>query len=156
MIKIVTDEDLSEMSSWVTPECQDAPCSNCDEVKKAIKANDMKAILSECNASETEAAEAVKTCMQCIWYWIDEVDDYSDLPILRTELEHMGGKPVYLKGCGLNRWDILDCVSTDGIACFLRVALPMSGCGKTWFPYRREPEGAADEAQNVSKLDTSR
>lgn len=151
MIKIVTDEDLSEMSSWVTPNVQDAPCSNCKEVKAAIKSNDIKALLSIFNVGKDEAAETIKTCMQCIWYWIDEVDDTFDQPILRMELEHMGGNPVYLKGEGLNRWDIFCGVSTDGLACFQRAALPMDDCGKTWVPYRRKPEAPAEgkEEENI-------
>lgn len=143
MIKIVTDEDLSEMSSWVTPNAQDEPCSNCEEIKAAIKSNDMKALLSIFNVGKDEAAETIKTCMQCIWHWIDEVDDTFDQPILRMELEHMehmDGKPVYLKGEGLDRWDIFCGVSTDGLACFLRAALPMEGCGKSWIPYRCPPK----------------
>ena len=91
MIKIVTDEDLSEMSSWVTPNTQDAPCSNCIEVKKASKSNNIKALLRICNAEETKAAETIKTCMQCIWYWIDEVEDNFDQLILGMELENMSG-----------------------------------------------------------------
>ena len=74
MIKIVTNEDLCEMSSWVTPSAQDAPCSNCDEVKAAIKSNDIKALLRICNADEDEAAATIKTCVQCIWYWVGEVE----------------------------------------------------------------------------------
>lgn len=144
MIKIVTNEDLSEMSSWVTPNVQDAPCSNCSEVKKAIKSNDIEALLRTCSAGE--AAGTIKTCMQCIWYWIDEVDDSFDQPILSAELQNMGGKPVYLKGDGLNRWDVFDRVSTDGLACFLRAALPMEDCGKAWTPYRCPPEGTTNEA----------
>lgn len=49
-------------------------------------------------------------------------------------------EPVYLRGEGLDRWDIICGVSTDGLACFLRGALPMAGYGKTWAPYRRRSE----------------
>lgn len=75
MIKIVTNEDLFEMSAWVTPNAQDAPCSNCGEVKAAIKSNNIKALLRICGGEEDEAAGLIKTCMQCIWYWVDEVEE---------------------------------------------------------------------------------
>ena len=75
MIKIVTNEDLSELSSWVTPTAQDAPCSNCSEVKDAIKSNNIEALLRICNAGKAESAEIIKACMQCLWYWVDEVEE---------------------------------------------------------------------------------
>ena len=61
-------------------------------------------------------------------------------PLDPEQLREMEEEPVYLSGEGLDRWDIFCGVSTDGLACFLRGALPMAGCGKTWAPYRRKPE----------------
>lgn len=61
-------------------------------------------------------------------------------PLTEAELREMEGEPVYLSGVGLDRWDIFCGLSTNGLACFLRGALPMAGCGKTWVPYRRRPE----------------
>ena len=59
----------------------------------------------------------------------------------------MEGEPVFLSGEGLDRWDIFCGTSTDGLACFLRGALPMETIGRTWTPYRRRPEFSADEKQ---------
>lgn len=53
--------------------------------------------------------------------------------------------PIWIGGEGLNRWDIFVGISTAGPACFLRTALPMEGCGKSWIPYRRPPEEAPHE-----------
>ena len=52
----------------------------------------------------------------------------------------MDGEPVWIGGNGLNCWDIFIGFSTDGIACFLRAALPMENYGEDWIPYRRKPE----------------
>lgn len=67
-------------------------------------------------------------------------------PLTPEQLLDLEGEPVWLGGKGLNRWDILDCVSTDGIVCFLRAALPMDSCGRTWFPFRRKPEEGTNAA----------
>ena len=61
-------------------------------------------------------------------------------PLTEEQLREMDGKPVWLKGEGLNRWDISSGVSDDGIACFWKAALPVEECGKTWTPYLRKPE----------------
>ena len=65
-------------------------------------------------------------------------------PLTPEQLLELEGEPVWLGGDGLNRWDIFSGVSTDGIACFLRAALPMDSCGRTWFPFRRRPEASAN------------
>ena len=65
-------------------------------------------------------------------------------PLTPEQLWEMDAGPVWLAGEGLNRWDIFCGVSTDGLACFLRAALPMEGCGKSWVPYLRKPEAPAD------------
>lgn len=65
-------------------------------------------------------------------------------PLTPEELREMEEGPVWLGGEGLERWDIFCGVSTDGLACFLRAALSMEGCGKSWIPYRRKPETPAD------------
>ncbi len=65
-------------------------------------------------------------------------------PLTPEELQEMEEGPVWLGGEGLERWDIFCGVSTDGLACFLRAALPMEGCGKSWVPYLRKPETPAD------------
>lgn len=66
------------------------------------------------------------------------------------QLREMEGEPVYLRGVGLDRWDIFCGLSTNGLACFLRGALPMADCGKTWAPYRRRtgPGNGRKEIQN--------
>lgn len=64
-------------------------------------------------------------------------------PLTPERLREMDEGPVWIGGEGLNRWDIFVGVSTAGPACFLRAALPMEGCGKTWAPYRRKPEAPA-------------
>lgn len=64
----------------------------------------------------------------------------ANISLTPEQLRGMGGEPVFLGGEGLDRWGIFCGVSTDGLACFLRGALPMDGCGKTWTPYRRKPE----------------
>lgn len=61
-------------------------------------------------------------------------------PLTLEELREMDEEPVWLSGNGLNRWDILRKISTDGFAFFLQAALPIECCGKTWIPYRRKPE----------------
>lgn len=53
------------------------------------------------------------------------------------DLLAMKGRPVYLSGKGLNQYDIFNEVSTDGIACFWKAALPVEDFGKTWMAYRR-------------------
>lgn len=63
-------------------------------------------------------------------------------PLTSEQLQEMIEKPVWLSGEGLNWWDIFSGVSTDGLACFLRAALPVENCGKSWIPYRRPPEEA--------------
>lgn len=65
------------------------------------------------------------------------------------ELCKMDGEPVWFSGNDLNCYEIFCGVSSDGIAQFHRLALPLSEYGKAWLAYRRRPEG------NVSKLDTS-
>ena len=64
-------------------------------------------------------------------------------PLTPERLREMDEGPVWISGEGLNWWDIFCGVSTDNLACFLRAALPMEGCGKTWAPYRRKPEAPA-------------
>lgn len=64
-------------------------------------------------------------------------------PLTSEQLREMDGEPAWISGEGLNWWDIFCGVSTDGLACFLRAALPMEGCGKSWIPYRRKPEAPA-------------
>lgn len=66
-------------------------------------------------------------------------------PLTPEQLREMEEGPVWIAGEGLNWWDIFCGVSTDGLACFLRAALPMEGCGKSWIPYRRPPEEAPRE-----------
>ncbi|WP_300415849.1 hypothetical protein [uncultured Oscillibacter sp.] len=62
-------------------------------------------------------------------------------PLTPEQLREMAENvPVWIGGKGLNGWDIFVGISTAGPACFLRAALPMEGCGKTWAPYRRKPE----------------
>lgn len=61
-----------------------------------------------------------------------------------AQLREMEEGPVWIAGEGLDRWDIFCGVSTDGLAFFLRAALPMDGCGKSWIPYRRKPEAPTD------------
>ena len=78
MIKIVTDEDLHEMSAWVTPNTQDAPCSDCYDIKRAINAGDMKQFQRLINCTPDEAPDAVKTCRRCLWFWVDEVEEADD------------------------------------------------------------------------------
>lgn len=73
----------------------------------------------------------------------EEIND----PLPPEALLRMEGEPVFLSGEGLDRWDIFCGTSTDGLACFLRGALPMETIGRTWTPYRRRPEFSADEKQ---------
>ena len=75
MIKIVTDEDLYEMSCWLTPSSQDAPCANCEQVKRAIKKEDIKDFCSISHYSKEEAPNAILECKQCLWFWVDEVEE---------------------------------------------------------------------------------
>ena len=75
MIKIVTDEPLEEMSCWVTPDGQDAPCSNCRDVKAAVKRGDVKGFCYHTNYQEGDADAEMKKCKSCIWHWIDEVEE---------------------------------------------------------------------------------
>lgn len=67
-----------------------------------------------------------------------------DKPLTPAQLREMEEGPVWLGGEGLDRWDIFCGVSTDGLACFLRAALPMDGCGRSWIPYRHKPEDLAN------------
>ena len=69
-------------------------------------------------------------------------------PLTPERLREMDAGPVWISGEGLNWWDIFCGVSTDNLACFLRAALPMEGCGKTWAPYRRKPEPHPEEGEN--------
>lgn len=66
-------------------------------------------------------------------------------PLTPEQLLEMIGEPVWLGGAGLNRWDIFTGGLKSGFACFLRAALPMDSCGKTWVPFRRKPENAAEK-----------
>ncbi len=71
--------------------------------------------------------------------------DLKDDPLTEEQLREMDEGPLWIGGEGLNRWDIFVGVSPAGDACFLRAALPMESCGKTWAPYRRKPENHANE-----------
>lgn len=70
-------------------------------------------------------------------------------PLTPEELLGMEGEPVFLSGDGLDRWNIFCGVSTDGLACFLRGALPMDGRRKTWTPYRSKLEEAHERVQRA-------
>lgn len=68
-----------------------------------------------------------------------------DKPLTPEQLREMEEGPVWIAGERLNWWDIFCGVSTDGLACFLRAALPMEGYGKSWVPYLRKPEEVPHE-----------
>lgn len=78
MIKIVTDEFLDEMSEWLTPTSQNEPCSDCCDVKRAVKNEDIKQFRRLTNATEEETAAAMGCCRQCLWYWVDEVEELEE------------------------------------------------------------------------------
>lgn len=70
-------------------------------------------------------------------------------PLTPEQLREMEENvPIWIGGKGLNRWDIFVGISTAGPACFLRAALPMADCGKTWAPYRRKPEPCPVEGED--------
>lgn len=71
----------------------------------------------------------------------------SNDPLPPEALLRMEDEPVFLSGEGLDRWDIFCGASTDGLACFLRGALPMETIGRTWTPYRRRPEARPVERE---------
>lgn len=66
-------------------------------------------------------------------------------PLTPEQLLEMVGEPVWLGGEGLNRWDIFTGGLKGGFACFLQAPLPMDSCGKTWVPFRRKLENAAEK-----------
>lgn len=61
-------------------------------------------------------------------------------PLTLEELREMDGEPVWFSGNDLNCYEIFCGVSSDGIAQFHRLALPLSEYGKAWLAYRRKPE----------------
>lgn len=80
MIKIVTDEDIVEMSKFLTPDFQYGPCSNCYDIKRAIKAGDIKQFCKITHYSLQESKAAMLNCKQCMWFWVDEVEELEDNP----------------------------------------------------------------------------
>jgi len=75
----------------------------------------------------------------------ERIIDLNNAPLTLEELRELAGEPVWLAGCGLNRWDIFSSTTTDGLVCFVKAALPLSQYGKTWAAYRRKPEGYKNE-----------
>lgn len=93
MIKIITDEDLVGMSQYLTPDCQDEPCSNCLDVKAAIKRGDIKQFRLITHWPEDEAEEAILSCHRCLWYWVDDVVSVEpNDPLTLEQLREMDGE----------------------------------------------------------------
>lgn len=87
MIKIVTNEDLGEMSQYLTPDFQNEPCSNCCEVRLAIKNGDVKQFQRLTNWPEEEAEGAISVCRQCLWFWVDEVEELEEeQPLMEKDI----------------------------------------------------------------------
>ena len=80
MLKIITNEMLDYMSSWLTPDCQNEPCSNCHTIRELILRGDIAGFCRETNWSPEEAEEGIKHCKCCLWYWVDEVEYLGDGP----------------------------------------------------------------------------
>ncbi|MCI9677972.1 MAG: hypothetical protein HFF77_03215 [Oscillospiraceae bacterium] len=89
-----------------------------------------------------------KKCIegQTIFFCIATLDDMPTItpppntPLTLEELREMDGEPVWFSGNDLNCYEIFCGVSSDGIAQFHRLALPLSEYGKAWLAYRRRPE----------------
>lgn len=75
MIKLVLTDgsSITEMSQWLTPFDLTKPCANCEDVKAAVKANDVAKYRSLADCPTEDAVYEMEQCMRCIWYWIDEV-----------------------------------------------------------------------------------
>lgn len=80
MVKIITDEYLDDMSEYLTPDSQNAPCSNCGEIKKIIKSGTVKEFCRVTNCPEDEAADAILHCKCCLWFWVDKVEEVEGFP----------------------------------------------------------------------------
>lgn len=76
MLKIVTDDEclLEEMSENLTELSQPEACSNCADVKEAVKTNSVASFCRITGVGLEEAAEEMANCKKCMWYYIDEVE----------------------------------------------------------------------------------
>lgn len=98
MIKIVTNEDLGDMSEWLTPACQNEPCSNCHEVKLAVKTGDIRQFCRLTHYPLEESKAGISACRQCMWFWVDEVEELDEeQPLTPEELRNMAGQWVWVE-----------------------------------------------------------